>query len=112
MQNGTDLSQADKLIQRYTADAQDARRRADLQRMRSAEITQGDDPGSAQYFEQEAFRYDQKANEYEEQVDQLQSQKTQLESRLHELENQRAKEEADHMERLRLIDQEIARIRG
>lgn len=111
MQN-TDLSHIDRLIDQHAVDAQAARQQADQRRAQANQKVQEGDPDGASYFENEIARFLQQADEHEEQVNQLQTQKAELENQLNDLQNQRTQVENEHVERLRQLDQEIARVRG
>ena len=106
-----DLSHITKQIQRDTADADEARRKAADQRSMAAQKT-SEGSSDASYYEIEAQRFDKKASNLEGEIRELTAERLRTEQRISELEKQRTQVTQEYNDQLLHLDNEITQLRG
>jgi len=112
MVNDIDLSHIDKQIQDNQANAAEARKQANNQRVVADQKRRAGDVTNAGYYEQEAVRFDQKALAFENENNDLQASRQSTQAHITELEAERNQINTDNAARLTAIDQELTRLRG
>lgn len=107
-----DIRHINKQIQKDQVNAEEARRRAQNERIRAQQLSSADADGRSAFHDAAAIKLEQDADELEDEALKLQQERERLEQQVADLEQERSRLIQEHDQKIGQINKDIARLRG
>ena len=107
-----DIRHLDKQMRKDQVNADEARRRAQLEQERSAGYADDGNVGRAETHRREAERLQDKASELEAEASELANERQRIEAQVADLQSQREKLIQDHNQKIAQLDKDIQNLNG